>query len=225
MPEEIKILVVDDEPDILDFLKYNLENEKYNVFTAQNGLQAIEQAKSEGPHLILLDVMMPGLDGIETCRRLRSDSIFKQTLIVFLSARAEEFSQISAYEVGADDYITKPIRPRLLIRKLQALLHRHLENKPSEILKFKNLEIDAGAYQVRKDNQIINLPKKEFELIYLLASDPGKVFKRQKILRTIWGQDVIVGDRTIDVHIRKVREKLGDDVIKTIKGIGYKFDY
>lgn len=224
MPHSIKVLIVDDEPDILDFLKYNLENEGYTVSTALTGKSALEIAESEHPHLILLDVMMPGMDGIETCRLIRSNSKLNDTLIVFLSARNEEYSQISAYDAGADDYISKPIRPRLLVKKLKALLKRQENLGDHDILKFDDIEIDTGEYLVRMGKNNLTLPRKEFELLYMLASNPGKVFKRQKILRKIWGQEVIVGDRTIDVHIRRLREKLGDDIIKTIKGIGYKFN-
>ncbi len=220
----VTILIVDDEPDILEFLEYNLQKEGYTVVLAENGLQAIEQAKAHTPDLILLDIMMPEMDGIETCRELRNMPEFKQTLIAFLTARGEDFTQIAGFDVGGDDYITKPIKPRLLVSRISALLRRQTKEESDAILQIGPIRIDREKFMVIKDTQELFLPRKEFELLYLLASKPGKVFKREEILNRIWGKDVIVGDRTIDVHIRKLREKLGDDAIKTIKGIGYKLD-
>lgn len=221
----ITLLIVDDEPDILEFLTYNLEKEGYNVVAAENGQEAIASAKAVNPDLILLDIMMPEMDGIEACRELRAMPEFKHTLIAFLTARSEDFTQIAGFDVGADDYITKPIKPRLLVSRVNALLRRHKSDHAEATIIAGNLEIDRERFVVRVDNNELFLPRKEFELLYLLASKPGKVFKREEILGKIWGKDVIVGDRTIDVHIRKLREKIGDDAIKTIKGIGYKLDY
>jgi two-component system alkaline phosphatase synthesis response regulator PhoP len=220
----MKILLVDDEPDILEFIRYNLEKEGYTVYTAENGKKAIELAQRVIPHLILLDVMMPEMDGIETCRELRTMQEFKNTLIAFLTARNEDYSQIAGFDVGADDYITKPIKPRVLISRIKALLRRFTAETTEDNVKLGNIEIDQEKFMVYKDGAELNLPKKEFELLSLLTSKPGKVFSRKEILNKIWGNDIIVGDRTIDVHIRKLREKLGDNYFKTIKGIGYKFD-
>jgi two-component system alkaline phosphatase synthesis response regulator PhoP len=220
----MKILLVDDEQDILEFIRYNLEKEGYLVYTADNGKTAIQIAQRERPHLILLDVMMPEADGIETCRELRSMPEFKSTVIAFLTARNEDYSQIAGFDVGADDYITKPIKPRVLTSRIKALLRRFTANTPDEKVKLGNIEIDVEKFMVYKDGNELNLPKKEFELLSLLVSKPGKVFSRKEILNKIWGSDIIVGDRTIDVHIRKLREKLGDNYFRTIKGIGYKFD-
>lgn len=218
------VLVVDDESDILEFVDYNLEKEGYRVVLAHNGAEALEKAKAEKPDLILLDIMMPEMDGIETCRTLRELPEFKRTLIAFLTARGEDFTQISGFEVGADDYITKPIKPRLLISRVNALMRRRLMEDEEEVIQVGHLRIDREKFLVKADEDEIILPRKEFELLFLLASKPGKVFKREEILGKIWGKEVIVGDRTIDVHIRKLREKLGDRTIKTIKGIGYKLD-
>lgn len=220
----MKILLVDDEPDILEFIKYNLEKEGYTVYTAENGKKAIELGARVIPHLILLDVMMPEMDGIETCREMRSMQEFKNTLIAFLTARNEDYSQIAGFDVGADDYITKPIKPRVLISRIKGLLRRFTTESVEDNLKLGDIEIDTEKFLVFKNGEEFNLPKKEFELLSLLASKPGKVFSRKEILNKIWGNDIIVGDRTIDVHIRKLREKLGDNYFKTIKGIGYKFD-
>lgn len=228
--EDIKILLVDDELDILEFIEYNLTKENYQVFTANNGYDAIKVAEKENPHLIILDIMMPGLDGVEVCRDLRNKPQFKDTIIAFLTARSEDYSQIAGFEVGGDDYITKPIRPRVLVSRVGALLRR-FGNYSSEsdakgaILKVGNLVIDKEKVLVYKNDNAITLAKKEFELLCLLASKPGKVFSRDEIFSKVWGADVIVGNRTIDVHIRKVREKIGDDYIRTIKGIGYKFEF
>ena len=219
---KIKILVVDDEPDIIEILQFNLENEGYKVFSAVNGKDALKLADQHIPHLIILDLMMPIMDGIEACERLRMDKKFNNSLIMFLSARGEDYSQVAAFESGADDYVTKPIKPRILNSKVKALLRR-LKNDSSQILSFENIVIDSEKYAVQVDNKQHNLPRKEFELLFLLASKPGKVFKREKIMESVWGTDVIVGDRTIDVHIRKLREKIGENFLKTIKGVGYQF--
>jgi two-component system alkaline phosphatase synthesis response regulator PhoP len=225
-----KILLVDDEPDILEFMEYNLKKENYNIFKASNGKEAIEIAKKEHPDLIILDIMMPEMDGIETCRLLRDMPDFHNTLIAFLTARNEDYSQIAGFEVGADDYITKPIKPRVLISRINALFRRlnndtGKSNGKSSVLNIADLQIDREQYLVFKGDEKIELPRKEFELLALLAAKPGKVFTRDEILDKVWGTEVVVGDRTIDVHIRKLREKLGDDLFRTVKGIGYKFDF
>tara|TARA_B100001059_G_scaffold149943_1_gene149775 strand:- start:556 stop:1233 length:678 start_codon:yes stop_codon:yes gene_type:complete len=220
--EKIKILIVDDEPDILEILKLNLQSEGYKVSTAENGKKALKKADKINPDLIVLDLMMPIMDGIETCERLRLDSRYKNTLVMFLTARAEDYSQIAALDVGADDYITKPVKPRVFLSKIKSLLRRKLEPNDS-ILKYGDLSIDPEEYKVILSGKEIILPKKEFELLFLLASKPKKIFKREKIMSTVWGYDVVVGDRTIDVHIRKLREKIGEKYFKTIKGVGYKF--
>ncbi len=220
-----KILLVDDEPDILEMIGFNLEREGYEVLTAANGRKAVELAKTHQPDLILLDVMMPEMDGMETCRELRDDSKLKNTIIAFLTARNEDYSQIAGFDAGADDYISKPIKPRVLVSRVKALLRRGVApaiEKVSQTL--SGIVIDKERYIVLKDGIELSLPKKEFELLALLASQPGRVFTRENILSSVWGNDVIVGDRTIDVHIRKLREKLGDDFFKTIKGVGYKFE-
>lgn len=223
---DYKILLVDDEPDILEFLSYNLKKENYQVFTASNGKDAVAIAKKEIPHLVILDVMMPDMDGIETCRELREADDLKNILIAFLTARNEDYSQIAGFEVGADDYINKPIKPRVLMSRIKALLRRSssLEQMPDKV-DVGGLKIDRERYLVIKEGREINLPRKEFELLALLASKPGKVFTREAILEKVWGGEVIVGDRTIDVHIRKLREKLGEEYIRTVKGIGYKFEF
>lgn len=221
---DFKVLLVDDETDVLDFMKYNLEKEGFWVYTARDGVEAIQMAKKMNPHLIILDLMMPKMDGIETCRELRNMPEFKNTIITFLTARDEDYSQIAGFEVGADDYITKPIKPRVFISRIKALLRRLESNENSSKLQVGDIEIDRERYIVIKSGQEISLPRKEFELMNLLVSKPGRVFKREEILSKVWGNDTIVGDRTIDVHIRKLREKIGDDYFKTIKGIGYKFD-
>ncbi len=221
---DFKILLVDDETDVLDFMKYNLEKEGFWVYTAHNGVEAIQMAKKMNPHLIILDLMMPKMDGIETCRELRNIPEFKNTIITFLTARDEDYSQIAGFEVGADDYITKPIKPRVFISRIRALLRRLETNETTGKFAVGDIEIDRERYVVVKAGKEISLPRKEFELMNLLVSKPGRVFKREEILSKVWGTDTIVGDRTIDVHIRKLREKIGDDYFKTIKGIGYKFD-
>lgn len=221
---DVKILLVDDENDVLDFMKYNLEKEGFWVYTANDGIEGIQLARKINPHVIILDLMMPKLDGIETCRELRTMPEFKNTVIAFLTARDEDYSQIAGFEVGADDYITKPIKPRVFVSRIRALLRRLETNEASPKMKVGDIEIDRERYMVVKEGKEIQLPRKEFELMSLLVSKPGRVFKREEILSKVWGNDTIVGDRTIDVHIRKLREKIGDDYFKTIKGIGYKFD-
>jgi two-component system alkaline phosphatase synthesis response regulator PhoP len=220
-----KILLVDDEPDILEFLSYNLKKEGYTVFTAENGKEAIPLAKKENPELIVLDVMMPDMDGMEVCRELRKIPSLKYSLIAFLTARNEDYSQIVGFDSGADDYITKPIKPNVFISRIKGLLRRIEKSSSSGIIETAGIKIDKDRYLVEKDGNKVVLPKKEFELLYLLISKPGKVFKREDILNTVWGDDVVVGDRTIDVHIRKLREKIGDDYFKTVKGVGYKFEF
>ncbi|WP_299605152.1 response regulator transcription factor [uncultured Aquimarina sp.] len=222
--KDITILLVDDEPDILEIVGYNLTTEGYNVLTAENGNEAVKIAKKKKPHLIILDVMMPEMDGIEACEQIRKIPDLQNTIITFLTARGEDYSQVAGFDAGADDYITKPIRPKVLVSKVKALLRRLKENDASEnVVKIGNLVINRDEYKIVKDKNEIILPRKEFELLSLLASKPGKVFKREDILDKVWGNEVIVGGRTIDVHIRKLREKLGDDSFKTIKGVGYKF--
>jgi len=222
---DITILCVDDEPDILEILKYNLSSEGYNVLTANDGLSAISKAKEIIPNLIIIDIMMPNMDGIEACENLRADEKFNDTIIMFLTARGEDYSHVAAYEAGADDYVTKPVKPKVLVSKVKGLLRRLkkvIENDINEI-EFENIKIDREKYKVYISDKTLNLPRKEFELLYLLASKPDKVFKRDKIMEMVWGGEVIVGDRTIDVHIRKLREKIGDKYFKTVKGVGYKF--
>ena len=222
---DITILCVDDEPDILEILKYNLSSEGYNVLTANDGLSAISKAKEIIPNLIIMDIMMPNMDGIEACEKLRADQKFNDTIIMFLTARGEDYSHVAAYEAGADDYVTKPVKPKVLVSKVKGLLRRLkkvIENNINYI-EFENIKIDREKYKVYISDKTLNLPRKEFELLYLLASKPDKVFKRDKIMEMVWGGEVIVGDRTIDVHIRKLREKIGDKYFKTVKGVGYKF--
>ena len=222
---DIKILCVDDEPDILEILKYNLSNEGYNISTAADGKSAIEMAYNISPNLIIMDVMMPNMDGIEACEKLRSDDKFNDTIIMFLTARGEDYSHVAAYDAGADDYVTKPVKPKVLVSKVKGLLRRLKKVIAKDIneIVFDDIKIDREKYKVYISDNVLNLPRKEFELLYLLASKPDKVFKREKIMETVWGSEVIVGDRTIDVHIRKLREKIGDKYFKTIKGVGYKF--
>lgn len=230
MNKKHRVLLVDDEPDILELMEYNLKKENYSTFKANTGKEAIATAKRENPDLIILDIMMPELDGIETCRILRTLPQFKKTLIVFLTARSEDYSQIAGFDVGADDYITKPIKPRVLISRINALFRRYDDNmsgtngKPG-VLDIAGLQIDREQYLVFRGQEKMELPRKEFELLALLAGKPGKVFTRDEILEKVWGNDVVVGDRTIDVHIRKLREKIGEELIRTVKGIGYKFDF
>ena len=223
--KDIRILLVDDEEDILEIVGYNLEQEGFEVLTAKNGKQAIKIAKKAQPQLIIMDVMMPEIDGIEACERIRAIPELSQTIITFLTARGEDYSQLAGFEAGADDYITKPIKPKLLISKIKALLRRlpSYERNNEDILYFNNLIINRVEYTITMNANEVLLPKKEFELLSLLASLPNKVFKREEILEKVWGNDVVVGGRTIDVHIRKLREKIGDDYFKTVKGVGYKF--
>jgi two-component system alkaline phosphatase synthesis response regulator PhoP len=221
--KDIKILLVDDEPDIIEILRFNLEQEGYKICIANDGQEAIKVAAKEHPHLIIMDVMMPNLDGIEACEHLRKDSRFADTIIMFLTARGEDYSYVAAFDAGADDYVTKPIKPKVLISKVKGLLRRFKDNDSNNVLAFDGLIIDRDSYKVTFNRKELSLPKKEFELLYLLASVSGKVFNRELIMEKVWGGDVIVGDRTIDVHIRKLREKIGDQYFKTVKGIGYKF--
>jgi two-component system alkaline phosphatase synthesis response regulator PhoP len=223
--QDIKILLVDDEPDILEILSYNLAAEGYQVFTAKNGAEGVEKARKKRPDLIILDVMMPEMDGIEACEIIRSTEGLEHTLITFLTARSEDYSQVAGFEAGADDYITKPIKPKVLLSKVKALLRRvrKEEETPSEVMKIGKLVINREEYKVINKGEELILPRKEFELLALLASKPDKVFKREVILDKVWGQEVVVGGRTIDVHIRKLREKIGEEHFKTIKGVGYKF--
>jgi two-component system, OmpR family, alkaline phosphatase synthesis response regulator PhoP len=219
-----KILVVDDDPDIVELLKYNLSSEGYKVKSASNGIQAVSLAKEFIPDLTILDIMMPNMDGVETCRQIRSIPELANKFIIFLTARSEEYSEIAAFEMGADDYITKPIKPRALISRINALFRREVKkDSGSSKISIGNLEIDRVSYTVKLDNKKIILPKKEFELLFFLAQNPDQVFGRDDLLKNIWGSDVYVLARTVDVHIRKVREKIGDGFIITIKGVGYKF--
>jgi two-component system alkaline phosphatase synthesis response regulator PhoP len=219
-----RILLVDDEEDILEFISYNLIKEGFTVKTASNGRVAVELAKSFNPELILLDVMMPEMDGMETCVELRKLDNLKNTFITFLTARGEDYSQIAGFDAGADDYIIKPVKPRVLVSRIKAMLRRSATQEEQVADEIGGLRIDRERYVVVQDGEELTLPKKEFELLSLLISSPGKVFNREKILASVWGEEVVVGDRTIDVHIRKLREKIGDNLIKTIKGVGYKFE-
>lgn len=220
-----KILLIDDEPDILEFLSYNLKKENYKVFTAENGNDGISVAKEENPDLIILDVMMPGMDGMETCSEIRKTPKLKNTLIAFLTARSEDYSQVAGFDAGADDYISKPVKIKVLLSRVKALLRRSGDVSHPNTIEVGGLNIDREKYIVRKNNEEIIFPKKEFELLSLLASKPGRVYTREEILVKVWGEDVIVGDRTIDVHIRKLREKLGEEYIYTVKGVGYRFEF
>ncbi|MEJ6792792.1 MAG: response regulator transcription factor [Lacinutrix sp.] len=222
--KDIKILLVDDEPDILEIVSYNLSQEGYQVITAKNGVKGVAKAKLEKPQLIVLDVMMPEMDGIEACEQIRKVPELKNTIITFLTARGEDYSQVAGFDAGADDYITKPIKPKVLVSKVKALLRRlKTEDSSIPIIKIGDIEINREEYKITVKGKEVILPRKEFELLYLLASKSGKVFKREDILDKVWGNEVIVGGRTIDVHIRKLREKLGDNSFKTVKGVGYKF--
>ena len=222
---DIKILCVDDEPDILEILKYNLSSEGYDVSTAKDGKSALKIANDKVPNVIIMDIMMPNMDGIEACEALRANDRFNDTLIMFLTARGEDYSHIAAYEAGADDYVTKPVKPKILVSKVKGLLRRSKKNFEKEVdeIQFGNFKINRDTYKVYVDDRSISLPKKEFELLSLLCSKPDKVFKREKIMEKVWGEQVVVGDRTIDVHIRKLREKIGNKYFKTVKGVGYKF--
>ncbi len=221
-----KILIVDDEPDILELIEYNLNKEGYQVYTAHNGQEAVAEAKKVLPDLIILDVMMPKMDGIEACRIMRTMPEFKTTFMVFLTARSEEYSEIAGFNVGADDYIAKPIKPRALVSRINAILRRNQpsEDSPDNKLEIGDLVIDREAFMVFQGGEKVVLAKKEFELLYLLASKPGKVYTRESILKNIWEDSVVVTNRTIDVHIRKIREKLGENYVSTVKGVGYKFE-
>ena len=222
--KDIKILLVDDEPDVVEIIRYNLDQEGYKLYSAFNGIEALKEAKKNIPHLIIMDVMMPKMDGIEACEHLRNDVRFNDTIIMFLTARGEDYSYLAAFEAGADDYVTKPIKPKIIVSKVKALLRRlKKEEQNQDKIQIGKLIIDKGQYEVIHSGKEFSLPKKEFELLYLLASRPDKVVKREKIMEIVWGSDVVVGDRTIDVHIRKLREKIGDKYFKTVKGIGYKF--
>lgn len=223
--DQYRILLVDDEPDVLEFLGYNLRKEGYQIFACSNGRDAIETAANILPHLIIMDVMMPSMDGIEACREIKQSPELESTVVIFLTARGEDYSQIAGFEAGADDYVTKPIKPRVLTSRVKALLRRYRENENRlTVLRVGGLIIDKEKYQVVQDGLEIVLPRKEFELLLALASKPNKVFSREEIFARVWGNDVIVGDRTIDVHVRKIREKIGLKNIKTIKGVGYKFE-
>ena len=226
MNNEIKILVVDDEEDILEFLGYNLRAQGYEVIVADNGLLAIELAKKHEPSLIILDVQMPNMDGITTCEKIREIPSLSQSVVTFLTARSEDYSQIAGFEAGADDYITKPIRPKVLISRVKALLKRRgITQDTTSIIELGDIVIDKEKHMTTYKGVEVVFDKKEFKLLKLLISKPGKVFTREEILEKVWGTDIVVGDRTIDVHIRKLREKLADHYIKTVKGVGYKFEY
>ena len=224
MAKKPTILLVDDDPDIREFVTFNLAKEGYNVVTANDGAEGVEAVKKHRPDLVLLDVMMPGMDGIEACEAISTNTDIASTLIAFLSARGEDYSQVAGFDAGADDYITKPIRPKVLVSRVKALLRRNVkESEPVGNIERGDLLINLEKYQVFRDGEVVDMPRKEFELLHLLASKPGKVFSRDSIMDRVWGSEVVVGGRTIDVHIRKIREKIGDDRIKTIKGVGYKF--
>lgn len=225
MEKTTKILIVDDESDILEFLKYNFEKENFKVFTALNGVEGKKIAIKENPDLIILDIMMPGMDGVELCKDLRELPEFENTLIIFLTARGEDYSQITGFEVGADDYITKPVRPRVLIARVNALLKRKTKAKAAEnVIDISSITIDRDKREVIVEGKPIHIPKIEFDLLVLLASSPGKIFSRDEIYSKVWGSEVFVSDRTLDVHVRKLREKIGKEYIKTIKGVGYGFN-
>ncbi|RLD42239.1 MAG: DNA-binding response regulator [Bacteroidetes bacterium] len=219
-----RVLLVDDEEDILEFLSYNLSKEGYQVSTANNGIQAIEQAEKELPHLIIMDVMMPKMDGITAVQEIRKIRKLDDTLIIFLTARSEDYSQIAGFEAGADDYISKPVKPKILVSRITAMLRRSAKTNDSKVIKINGLEIDPISFVVLKNGRKIALAKKEFKLLQLLAALPNKVFSRDEIFAKVWGNDVIVGDRTIDVHVRKIREKIGNQYITTVKGMGYKLE-
>jgi two-component system alkaline phosphatase synthesis response regulator PhoP len=223
--DDIIILLVDDEEDILEIVGYNLSQEGYQIYTAKNGIEAVAKAKKKNPHLIILDVMMPEMDGIEACETIRSTPGLENTIITFLTARGEDYSQLAGFEAGADDYIQKPIKPKVLMSKVKALLRRRKDeySEAGDLYTVGDLTINREEYKVINCGKELILPRKEFELLSLLTSKPGKVFKRESILEKVWGSEVVVGGRTIDVHIRKLREKIGDDHFKTVKGVGYKF--
>ena len=222
--KDVKILLVDDDPDVIEIIKYNLAQEGYRVKVASNGEEALKKAKKNTPHLILMDVMMPKMDGIEACQEIRKNPLFNDTIIMFLSARGEDFSHLAAFDAGADDYVTKPIKPKIIVSKVKSLLRR-LKKEGDNLNKIElgKLTIDIDQYQVTNNGKTYSLPRKEFELLHYLASKKDKVVKREKIMEVVWGSEVVVGDRTIDVHIRKLREKIGKKFFQTIKGVGYKF--
>tara|TARA_A100001011_G_scaffold133455_1_gene140627 strand:- start:11336 stop:12028 length:693 start_codon:yes stop_codon:yes gene_type:complete len=222
--KDVRILLVDDEPDVIEIIKYNLVQEGYRVKVASDGEEALKKAKKNTPHLILMDVMMPKMDGIEACHEIRKDPRFNDTIIMFLSARGEDYSHLAAFDAGADDYVTKPIKPKIIVSKVKSLLRR-LKKEGDNLNKIElgKLTIDVDQYQVTNNGKTYSLPRKEFELLHYLASKKDKVVKREKIMEVVWGSGVVVGDRTIDVHIRKLREKIGKKFFKTIKGVGYKF--
>ena len=224
--KDFRVLLVDDEPDIIEILEYNLKQEGYQVFTANNGLEALDKASQVIPHLVILDVMMPVMDGMEACEKMRAMPELENTVITFLTARSEDYSQVAGFESGADDYISKPIKPKVLLSKIKALLRRFREDEDtmSNSLVIGNITINRELYKIMINGKEISLPRKEFELFYLLATKPGKVFKREEILDKVWGSEVVVGGRTIDVHIRKLREKIDENIFKTIKGVGYKIE-
>jgi two-component system alkaline phosphatase synthesis response regulator PhoP len=222
--KDIKILLVDDEPDVIEIIRYNLDQEGYKLYTASDGKEALKKAKKNIPNLIIMDVMMPNMDGIEACEQLRNDECFNDTIIMILTARGEDYSYVAAFEAGADDYVTKPIKPKIIVSKVKALLRRLKDEEQTlEKIQIGKLIIDREQYEVTHMGKPFSMPRKEFELLYLLASKPDKVIKREKIMEIVWGSEVVVGDRTIDVHIRKLREKIGDKYFKTVKGVGYKF--
>ena len=222
--KDIKILLVDDEPDVIEIIRYNLDQEGYKLYTASDGKEALKKAKKNIPNLVIMDVMMPIMDGIEACEQLRNDECFNDTIIMILTARGEDYSYVAAFEAGADDYVTKPIKPKIIVSKVKALLRRlKNEEQTQEKIQIGKLIIDREQYEVTHMGKPFSMPRKEFELLYLLASKPDKVIKREKIMEIVWGSEVVVGDRTIDVHIRKLREKIGDKYFKTVKGVGYKF--
>ncbi|MBS9766813.1 MAG: response regulator transcription factor [Flavobacteriaceae bacterium] len=221
--KDVKILLVDDEPDILEIVGYNLKREGYQIIEAKNGEEGLELAIKERPHLIILDIMMPKMDGIEMCKKVRAVESLKDTLITFFTARGEDFSKLAGFDVGADDYITKPIKPKILVSKVGALLRRLKSHHTSSVVEIGDIIIDRERYIIIKSGNEISLPRKQFELFSLLASKPSKVFEREVILDSVWGQEVVVGDRTIDVHIRKLREAIGEKYFKTVKGVGYKY--
>jgi len=224
MQKIAKILVVDDDPDIVEILSYNLSFAGYEIKSAVNGKEAVKKAKSFIPEIILLDVMMPKMDGIEACSKIKELSSLSNTVVIFLSARNDDFTQIAAFDAGGDDYISKPVKPKILLKKISSILKRMSSNRTeSHVIDLGGIIINRNTYSVTKEKNELTLPKKEFELFYLLASKPGNVFTRDEIMDKVWGSEVIVGDRTIDVHIRKLREKIGDSYFKTIKGVGYKF--
>lgn len=222
---DIKILIVDDEEDILELLDYNLSKEGFHVFRANNGKDGVDIAGKEKPDIILLDIMMPVMDGIQACQEIRKIEDLKDAYIIFLTARVEEYSEIAGFSAGADDYISKPIKPGALVSRIQTVLKRQQKSDDSDELNFEDLKIDRKSFEVTYKENKVHFARKEFELLYLLAGNPGKVYSRNDILDNIWGNDVYVGDRTIDVHIRKIREKVGSKIIKTVKGVGYKFEY